>query len=164
MKTGSVGLVVASAMSILVGCGGNTSTTPQTHSSPPTTKTPSTATQTPESAKGEPSQKGKVISAEELSEEFQKDEAAAENKYKGKSIEVEGIITGTHESPPLVDLKGSKGGSVGCRFFPADSPAAKMVPTLKEGQKVRIKGDFSISRNNGQFVQLFPGESLELVK
>jgi hypothetical protein len=110
-----------------------------------------------------PSDKNPAVSAQQLTEEFAKDEEAAETKYKGKVIDVEGVIKDITKSPPTVDLEGSNGAIVSCRFYPENSPSAVMVEKVNKGQKVKVKGDFSISRDKGKLLQLFPCKTMEVV-
>jgi hypothetical protein len=82
-----------------------------------------------------------VITAADLTSAFDKGGDAAEQKYKGKTVEITGVVDDVIESIPSVGLEGQKPWSVEVQFFPKDSPAAKAVANLKKGQKVKMRGE-----------------------
>ena len=98
------------------------------------------------------------ISASHLTAEFGKDQAAAEKKYKGMPLLIDGAIArishkpGTGERSIFLqgnDTKASKPIQVRAEFHVDHE---KSLGKLKVGQKVKIKGQFSGELNGAVFV------------
>ena len=153
-------LWVALVVVVLLGCGPKDSTPPLTSPGQPTTKTPDTNPQpqagTPkDSEKEKPSDVPKVT-AEELMKGFAEDEKATEKKYPdGGVIEITGVIyqvfpIDDKNSQPFIYLYGHlrpKPDDMKSRFFVScafdgskNSPANKLVASLKPDQKVTVRG------------------------
>jgi uncharacterized protein (DUF2147 family) len=89
------------------------------------------------------------ISAEKLAEECATDKKAAQKKYEGKLVELDGevITVGRKKDADYVTvyLKGFKKSADKAEWkvlcnVPADNPAYEQARKLKNGQKVVIKG------------------------
>jgi hypothetical protein len=80
------------------------------------------------------------VTSKQLGEEYKKDKKAAEAKYKGKVIEVTGLVTGIGQSinkEPCLTLEGAEKGVLDVMCFTAEKePWAKAAP----GQTVKLKG------------------------
>ena len=76
------------------------------------------------------------ITAVELASEYEADETAAKEKYKGKVIVVTGVISEIYRGflyTPYVDLEGG----VRCNFSDTEDPVMR---ELKQGQQISMKG------------------------
>jgi len=76
------------------------------------------------------------ITALELASEYEADETAAKEKYKGKVIVVTGVISEIYRGflyTPYVDLEGG----VRCNFSDTEDPVMR---ELKQGQQISMKG------------------------
>jgi len=76
------------------------------------------------------------ISATQLAAEYETNESAANEKYKGKIILVTGIISEIYRGflyTPYVQLEGG----VRCHFSDTEDP---VMVTLSEGQTISMKG------------------------
>ena len=76
------------------------------------------------------------ISAAQLAAEYESDESAANDKYKGKVIIVSGIVSKVYRGflyTPYVDLEGG----VRCNFSDTEDP---VMQEISEGQTISMKG------------------------
>ena len=76
------------------------------------------------------------ITAVELASEYEADETAAKEKYKGKVIVVTGVISEIYRGflyTPYVDLEGG----VRCNFSDTEDPVMR---ELTKGQQISMKG------------------------
>ena len=76
------------------------------------------------------------VSADEIAAEYDSDESAANDKYKGKVILVTGIVSQIYRGllyTPYIDLEGG----VRCNFSDTEDP---VMATLSEGQTIALKG------------------------
>ncbi len=84
-----------------------------------------------------------VISAPELSKEYEADEASADLKYRGKLVEVDGEVLARGEVAgktfvTLVAIEGSAETGVQCFF--EDKAEVKKAEALIQGDSARISG------------------------
>ena len=90
-----------------------------------------------------------VISAPELSKEYEADEASADLKYRGKVVEVDGEVlargaVGETTFVTLVAIEGSAETGVQCFF--EDKAEAKKAEGLIQGDSATIRGEVEIGR------------------
>lgn len=103
---------------------------------------PNSATTKPSESERPGEQPVQRVSAEDLDDAFDDDEAAANAKYKDKVIEVTGTVRRIDRSDPAavtVELKSGDAADdvIDCEFAPADSEQAR---ALKKGESVVIRG------------------------
>ncbi len=97
-----------------------------------------------------------VVPAAQLLKEFQDDPAAADLKYKGKYLEVSGVVEragrqGGHT--PFVVLHGGDEQSkvkIECFFFPEDDEDEAKIARLGKGQAVTVRGEYDGRVSNVQ--------------
>ena len=77
------------------------------------------------------------VSAENLTQAFEKDSATANKQYLGKIVEVTGTVKSVEKESGTVVLGGSGMSSVRCSL---DSAFVKTITALNEGAKTVIKG------------------------
>lgn len=85
------------------------------------------------------------VSAVQLSEEYDANKVAADTKYKGKSLEISGVIDSIGKDivdTPYVTLKGRELSLFGvqCMFSKADEPK---LATLSKGRGITLRGEVS---------------------
>lgn len=95
-----------------------------------------------EQAQGEEAIK---ISAVQLSEEYNANKVAADAKYKGKTLEISGVIDNIGKDivdTPYVTLKGRELSLFGvqCMFGKTDEPK---LATLSKGRNITLRGEMS---------------------
>jgi hypothetical protein len=96
-----------------------------------------------------------VVSAAQLLEEFEKNPAAAEEKYAGKYLELTGVVErtgrGRHENPFVVLHGGDENAKlkVECYFdyFP-DAATEARFRRLAKGQTVTVRGEYDVPVTN----------------
>jgi hypothetical protein len=96
-----------------------------------------------------------TVSAQQMTADFAKDEAAAKNKYLNegmnpKEVIVEGVVADLVTKPGsyIVVLEGTKPVSVAC------ATKKEELDGLKKGDKVTMKGDCSLFTKNDNMVNL----------
>jgi hypothetical protein len=103
------------------------------------------------------------LTVEQLGQEALTDKTAAEKKYKGKYVEVEGPVEGlvyvpTFDRYEAVSLKGQGPMHVQCMHL--EGKSAEQAANLTKGQKVKIRGtfdgvaDYLITLVNGELVEV----------
>jgi hypothetical protein len=101
-----------------------------------------------------------VVAAADLLKEFEKDPAAADAKYKGKYLELTGVVERTgkeREFTPFViltagDEKGDPkaGVKIECFFEIADQVYRNRIDGLKKGHSITVRGEYSGQVSNIQ--------------
>jgi hypothetical protein len=152
-RTRTVGALLVVCLLVAAGCaqkGDTTGSTAPPPKSAGTKDTPATtreATPTPAaSASNEPAFRGK---AEELHKEFKAGQAAADKKYKGKYVEVEGQVdkvswaTGSKDKLDLAPPQSvTPREMVSCTMSPS---APETYRELGKGQTVKVRGKLTLS-------------------
>jgi hypothetical protein len=97
-----------------------------------------------------------ALTAEEMTKEFDQDEAAAQKKYENQLVEVTGTVGRRGEANPKgtppakggISLHGYKSAEEGILartvlcLFEVDSPDNAAIPNINLDQKVKIRGSF----------------------
>lgn len=89
-----------------------------------------------------------TVPAAELLKEFADDPAAADRKYRGKYLEVTGVVDrvgkGRHETPFVVLHGGDREAKlrVECYFQPAGEDEAGRIGRLEDGKPATVRGEF----------------------
>lgn len=126
LKWGGIGLVVLLVLGAIAGSG---------KSSNPQTTSPNTLTQNQEQ---KPTQEPMKITAQEIADDFDSNQVAAENKWKGKLVQFSAGITNITDSGLSFSNVASKQFSmaqISCRV----TDKQQLLP-LKNGQTVTVKG------------------------
>jgi hypothetical protein len=97
-----------------------------------------------------------AVPAAQLLQEFQADPAAADQKYRGKYLEVSGVVERVgrnRDQTPFVILHAGDETArikVECFFDPADDEDETRVERLGKGQAVTVRGEFGGRVSNVQ--------------
>jgi hypothetical protein len=90
-----------------------------------------------------------AVAAADLLQEFQDDPAAADKKYKGKCLEVSGVVERTGKSGDIIPFAILHAGDeqaqikIECFFdFEFANPKEEASQRLKKGQAVTVRGDY----------------------
>lgn len=94
---------------------------------------------------GKASKPDMKVEATAIMKQFEENEAAADGKYKGKTLQVSGIIDKIDtefldDEEYVINIGG--GGDFVLFTVNCDDQAAKTVAKLKKGQKITVVGDF----------------------
>jgi hypothetical protein len=90
-----------------------------------------------------------AVPARVLLHEFETDPAAADAKYKGKFLEVSGVVerVGRNgDETPFAILHGGDDGAklrIECFFDPADDDEEDRIDRLTKGQAVVVRGEYA---------------------
>jgi hypothetical protein len=97
-----------------------------------------------------------VVTAAQLLHEFQNDPAAADRKYKGKHLEISGVVERVGrdgDDTPFVILHAGDDRvklRIECYFDPADEEDEARIERLGQGQTVTVRGDYGSRVSNVQ--------------
>ena len=105
-----------------------------------------------------------VVPAAQLLQEFQDDPVAADRKYKGKYLEVSGVVERGGQDANEMHFVILHGGDekaklrIECFFFPEDEEDEGRIERLEKGQPVTVRGEYSGRVTNVQLRQCVLGK------